>query len=95
MQVKFELIALSEMWLQGNEADFFTINEYQTLATRRNSTIKQVTCGVCTFAPNYPSHKNRFDTQIRVPKCETLWVELDNRTVSPSFTKIAIGVLYR
>lgn len=96
MQVKFQFIALSETWLQEYETGMFAINGYQSVTCCRNNILKQTTHGgVCLFVSNEVTYKERTDLGLAVPKCESIWIEIDTKSVPSLETNLVIGVVYR
>lgn len=88
----FSLIGITETWLSDNDRNLFCFPSYRSEYCHRHTRNHG---GAAIYVSANLNYKRRHDLDLKVNKCESVWIELDHHFLDQDNKNFLFGCIYR
>lgn len=88
----FSIIGITETWLSEDDRNLFCFPSYTPYYCHRLSSNHG---GAAIYVQSNISCKRRFDLELKVVHCESVWLELEHNFLNHDNKKFILGCIYR
>lgn len=92
IQHNFSCICTTEIWLSPADKNLHCPSSYSSEYCYRSNSNHG---GAAIFISQSIKYKRRFDLELPVPNCESVWIELEDFLLPPHANKTILGCIYR